>query len=131
MTRRRCQRWVHTNRGEFRDRGVPESKRDEYRVGMLPVSVEELTRAGHKVIVQDGAGIGSGLADQVYQKRARNWSRGIRGISASDLDREGQGAAADELSLIRQGQIVFTYFHLAADRELTEGLLAKAHGRGL
>ena len=47
--------------------GVPkEIKRDEYRVGMLPVGVEELTRAGHRVLVEAGAGLGSGLADQDY-----------------------------------------------------------------
>jgi len=44
--------------------GVPrETKRDEYRVGMLPVGVEEFTRAGHQVVVEAGAGLGSGLAD--------------------------------------------------------------------
>ena len=47
--------------------GVPkETKRDEYRVGLLPVGVEELTRAGHRVLVEAGAGLGSGLADQDY-----------------------------------------------------------------
>ena len=49
--------------------GVPkETKRDEYRVGLLPVGVEELTRAGHHVLVEAGAGLGSGLADQDYAK---------------------------------------------------------------
>ena len=49
--------------------GVPkEIKRDEYRVGLLPVGVEELTRAGHQVLVEAGAGLGSGLADQDYAK---------------------------------------------------------------
>ena len=47
--------------------GVPkEIKRDEYRVALLPVGVEELTRAGHKVLVERGAGLGSGLADADY-----------------------------------------------------------------
>ena len=49
--------------------GVPkEIKRDEYRVAMLPVGVEELTRAGHRVLVEDGAGLGSGLTDADYRE---------------------------------------------------------------
>ena len=49
--------------------GVPkEVKRDEYRVGMLPVGVEELMRAGHRVLVQQGAGVGSGLPDSLYEE---------------------------------------------------------------
>ena len=49
--------------------GVPkEIKRDEYRVAMLPVGVEELVRAGHQVLVESGAGLGSGLTDQSYQE---------------------------------------------------------------
>ncbi len=49
--------------------GVPkETKRDEYRVAMLPVGAEELTRAKHEVLVQRGAGVGSGLPDHLYEE---------------------------------------------------------------
>jgi len=106
--------------------GVPkEVKRDEYRVGLLPVGVEELTRAGHRVLVEAGAGLGSGLADQDYV------SNGATLVdSPSDLFgraemiikvKEPQPA---EVAMMRRGQIVFTYFHLAADRKLTESLMA-------
>jgi hypothetical protein len=58
--------------------GVPkEIKRDEYRVGMLPVGVEEMTRAGHRVLVETGAGLGSGLADHAALRRGE--VRGGRG----------------------------------------------------
>ena len=55
--------------------GVPkEIKPDEYRVGLLPVGAEELTRAGHQVLVESAAGVGSGLTDEDYPATAPNWS---------------------------------------------------------
>ncbi len=106
--------------------GVPkEIKRDEYRVGLLPVGADELTRAGHRVLVEAGAGLGSGLADQDYAKH---------GAELVDSPEEVYGRAEmivkvkepqpGEITLLRRGQLVFTYFHLAADRQLTESLLA-------
>jgi alanine dehydrogenase len=105
--------------------GVPkETKQDEYRVGMLPVGVEELTRRGHTVLIEAGAGLGSGLADHDYLRH------GAEVVSSAD---EIYGRAemiikvkepqSKELPLLRRGQIIFTYFHLAADRQLTEALL--------
>jgi alanine dehydrogenase len=105
--------------------GVPkETKRDEYRVGLLPVGVEELTRAGHRVLVEAGAGLGSGLADQDYAEHGAELV-GTPGELYGRAEmiikvKEPQGA---EIPLLRRGQIVFTYFHLAADRQLTEALL--------
>jgi alanine dehydrogenase len=105
--------------------GVPkETKRDEYRVGLLPVGVEELTRAGHRVLVEAGAGLGSGLADQDYARHGAELV-GTPGELYGRAEmiikvKEPQGA---EIPLLRRGQIVFTYFHLAADRQLTEALL--------
>ena len=59
--------------------GVPkETKLDEYRVGLLPVGAEELTRAGHKVLVEAGAGLGSGLADRDYQQHGAEMVAGPR-----------------------------------------------------
>ncbi len=106
--------------------GVPkETKRDEYRVGLLPVGAEELTRAGHKVLIEIGAGLGSGVADQHY---ARHGAELVD--SPNELYRRAEMIVKvkepqpAEISLLRRGQIVFTYFHLAADRQLTESLLA-------
>jgi alanine dehydrogenase len=105
--------------------GVPkETKRDEYRVGLLPVGAEELTRAGHQVLVETGAGVGSGLADQDYA------ACGAKLVdSPSDLyDRSEmiikvKEPQPGEIPLLRRGQIIFTYFHFAADRQLTEAIL--------
>ena len=105
--------------------GVPkETKRDEYRVGLLPVGVEELTRAGHRVLVEAGAGLGSGLADADYAKQGAQLV-GSPGelYGRADMIVKVKEPQPDEIRLLRRGQIVFTYFHLAADRQLTESLL--------
>jgi alanine dehydrogenase len=104
--------------------GVPkETKRDEYRVGLLPVGVEELTRCGHHVLVEAGAGLGSGIADQDYVEQGAELVE-----SPSELYRRSgmiikvKEPQAGEMPLLRRGQVIFTYFHLAADRQLTESL---------
>ena len=105
--------------------GVPkETKRDEYRVGLLPVGVEELTRAGHRVLVEAGAGLGSGLADADYAKQGAQLV-GTPGelYGRADMIVKVKEPQPDEIRLLRRGQIVFTYFHLAADRQLTDSLL--------
>ena len=106
--------------------GVPrEIKADEYRVAMLPVGAEELTEAGHTVLIESGAGLGSGLADVQYQtagasmvsKTAEIWAR-------ADLIVKVKEPQASEWPLLRRGQTVFTYFHFAADEKLTRAILA-------
>jgi alanine dehydrogenase len=106
--------------------GVPrEIKSDEYRVAMIPVGVEELTRSGHKVLVQTGAGQGSGIADDAYTKSgaeivpdsATIWKR-------ADLIVKVKEPLPDEWPLMRAGQVVFTYFHFAADERLTQAVMA-------
>ena len=76
--------------------GVPkETKLDEYRVSMLPVGVEELNRAGHTVLVQREAGVGSGLPDELYLESRRQTGRHRgRSFLRRRHDREGEGAAA-------------------------------------
>jgi alanine dehydrogenase len=105
--------------------GVPkEVKIDEYRVAMIPVGVEELTRAGHKVLIQTGAGQGSGIADEQYAANgaeivassAEIWSR-------SDLIVKVKEPMQSEWPMMKSGQIVFTYFHFAADVRLTEAVM--------
>ncbi|HLV19564.1 MAG TPA: alanine dehydrogenase [Polyangiaceae bacterium] len=106
--------------------GIPkEVKAHEYRVAMLPVGVEEMTRAGHTVLVEAGAGIGSGILDTEYEKngativadRAEIWRRAELVIKVKEPQ-------PDEVALLGQGQVLFTFFHFAADRALTEGVLA-------
>ncbi len=106
--------------------GVPkEIKRDEYRVAMLPVGVEELARAGHKVLLQRGAGDGSGLPDTLYEQAGARMVDGAGEIFAeADLIVKVKEPQMQELPLLRKGQALFTYFHFAADRKLTEAFLA-------
>lgn len=105
--------------------GVPkEVKTHEYRVAMIPVGVEELTRAGHTVLIQAGAGQGSGINDENYSAHgaeivpdaATVWKR-------SDLIVKVKEPLPDEWPLMRDGQIVFTYFHFAADEALTRAVM--------
>jgi alanine dehydrogenase len=106
--------------------GVPkETKRDEYRVAMLPVGVEELVRAGHQVLVERGAGSGSGLADEAYAAcGATLVDMAADVFGRADMIVKVKEPQRPELALIRPGQTVFTYFHFAADRGLTEGFLS-------
>lgn len=105
--------------------GVPkEIKLDEYRVSMLPVGVEELVRAGHTVLVEVGAGMGSGLPDDEYERQGAEMIDGPDEIFArADMIVKVKEPQSQEWGKIREGQIVFTYFHFAADRELTEAMV--------
>lgn len=106
--------------------GVPkETKNHEYRVGMTPVGVEELTQRGHKVLIQAGAGQGSGIADEAYAVHGAEIVASAADIwSRADLIVKVKEPLPAEWPHLRKGQIVFTYFHFAADRELTEKVLA-------
>ena len=105
--------------------GIPkEIKRDEYRVGLLPVGAEELTRAGHRVLVEAGAGGGSGLSDDQYVRHGAELVATAEEIyGRAEMIVKVKEPQPGECRLLRPGQIVFTYFHLAADRKLTEDLL--------
>ncbi|KLU01211.1 Alanine dehydrogenase [Rhodopirellula islandica] len=105
--------------------GVPsEIKTDEYRVGMLPVGVAELTQAGHTVLVQAGAGLGSGLPDHDYLRAGAELVATAEDIFArADLIVKVKEPQVSEYELIRPGQLVFTYFHFAADDSLTKAML--------
>lgn len=106
--------------------GVPkESKRDEYRVAMLPVGVEELTHAGHEVVIESGAGLGSGIADAEYAAEGATIAASAAEVfGQADLIVKVKEPLPAEWPLIRSGQVLFTYFHFAASRELTEAMLA-------
>lgn len=105
--------------------GVPkEVKRDEYRVAMLPVGVEELRRAGHQVLIQRGAGTGSGLADEFYEQVGATLVDGPEEIfQQADLIVKVKEPQQEEWDWMRPGQALFTYFHFAADLPLTEAVL--------
>ena len=106
--------------------GVPhEIKQDEYRVAILPVGVEEFVRRGHHILVESGAGLGSGLPDHEYlQQGAEMVSSGADVYARADLVLKVKEPLPEEWPLIRAGQTIFTYFHFAASQPLTEALLA-------
>ncbi len=105
--------------------GVPkEIKADEYRVAMLPVGVETLTQAGHQVLVQTSAGQGSGISDQQYAASGATLVTEPAAIwQKADLIVKVKEPLGSEYGQLRQGQIVFTYFHFAADEKLTQAVL--------
>ncbi len=105
--------------------GVPkEIKSDEYRVAMLPVGVEELTRSGHKVLIERGAGTGSGILDEDYQLQGAELVSADDVWKNADLVVKVKEPQAAEWPKMRAGQTLFTYFHFAANEELTRSVLA-------
>ena len=107
--------------------GIPrEVKSDEYRVAMLPVGADELTRAGHEVLVESGAGSGSGLSDEMYSANgARIAATAAEVWDFADLIVKVKEPQAFEWPMLRPGQLIFTYFHFAASEELTTNVLAR------
>ncbi len=105
--------------------GVPkEMKSDEYRVAMLPSGVEELVHAGHQVLVEHNAGAGSGISDDDYVASGATIAKTHAEVfSAADLIVKVKEPMRNEWPLLRAGQTVFTFFHFAADEELTRNLL--------
>lgn len=105
--------------------GVPkEIKIEEYRVGLIPSSVRELVSHGHQVLVQAGAGIGISVSDQEYEKAGAKIARTIEEVyGQAEMIVKVKEPQASECKLIRNGQILFTYLHLAAEEELTHALL--------
>lgn len=105
--------------------GVPrEIKTDEYRIGMMPVGAESLTKAGHQVFVETQAGVASGFADDAYRRAGATIVPMHEDVFAnSDLIVKVKEPQPQEIALFRPGQIVFTYFHFAADPDLANGCL--------
>ncbi|MDA8888186.1 alanine dehydrogenase [Hellea sp.] len=105
--------------------GVPkEIKNHEYRVGLTPESVEELVKDGHKVIIETSAGIGIGASDIAYKEAgasiAKNASEVFRDAKMIVKVKEPQ---ALERKMLKQDQVLFTYLHLAPDRQQTIDLI--------
>src|SRR5438445_5289769 len=105
--------------------GVPkEIKEQEQRVALLPSAANQLTRRGHSVVVQRSAGVGSGYPDEEYVKAgAEIVDQANEVFSRADLIVKVKEPLEAEFSLLRKGQILFTYLHLAASKPLTEALL--------
>jgi alanine dehydrogenase len=105
--------------------GVPkEVKTHEYRVGLVPGSVRELTHHGHGAIVETGAGAGIGFADDDYRRAgARIAASADEVFAAAEMIVKVKEPQRAEIARLRPGQVLFTYLHLAADKAQTEGLL--------
>lgn len=107
--------------------GVPtEVKNHEYRVGMIPASVREYTMRGHQVFVQKGAGEGSAIADSTYvEAGATILDTADEVWKIADMIVKVKEPLAEEYPRMKQGQIIYTYFHLAAVPELAKVLIEK------
>jgi alanine dehydrogenase len=107
--------------------GVPkEIKSDENRVSMTPAGVNEFVKMGHRVLLEKRAGLGSGFKDEKYERAGANIVK-----SASDVFKNAEmiikvkEPQPNEIEMFREGQILYTFLHLAPDMELTMGLLDK------
>src|SRR5262245_35761853 len=107
--------------------GVPtEVKTREYRVGMIPAGVRTLSARGHKVVVQAGAGLGSGISDEEFRAAGAElvgtadeaWKR-------AEMIFKVKEPLPEEYSRMREGQLVYTYLHLAAVPDLAKELVRR------
>lgn len=105
--------------------GVPkEIKDNENRVAITPAGVKSFIQSNHQVFIQKAAGIGSGINDQNYQNAgALILDKAEQVFGQSDMIMKVKEPMPSEYSLIRSGQIIFTYFHFAASRELTQAMI--------
>ena len=105
--------------------GVPkEIKTHEYRVGLTPAGVRELTRHGHQVMVEHNAAAGIGIADDDYRAAGAQVMDSADAVfAAAEVIVKVKEPQPAEIARLRPGQVLFTYLHLAADKTQTEGLL--------
>ena len=107
--------------------GIPkEIKNNEFRVGMTPSGVATLVKNGHTVYVQKTAGEGSGFSDAEYEAVGAKILPTIADVYATaEMIVKVKEPIEPEYDLIREGQFLFTYFHFACDRPLTEAMIAR------
>ncbi len=104
--------------------GIPkEIKNNEFRVGMVPGNVRELIASGHQVIVEHNAGIGIGFTDDDYSTAGASILDSAEQVSDADMIVKVKEPLAEERARLREGQILFTYLHLAPDLPQTEDLI--------
>jgi alanine dehydrogenase len=105
--------------------GVPkEIKKDEYRVALIPVGVEELVKKGHTILLERGAGLGSGIPDGEYSRAGAKLVGNVKKVfSGAEMLLKVKEPLRGEYSLLRKDQIIFTFFHFAASKDLTERVI--------
>ena len=106
--------------------GVPkEIKNQEFRVGLTPAGIQSLVAQGHQVYVQSQAGVGSGFSDDFYTQVGAVILPDAKSVyEKSEMIVKVKEPLAQEFPLIQPGQILFTYFHFAASKELTQAMIA-------
>ncbi len=106
--------------------GIPkELKEDEYRVALVPVGAEELVKRGHQVLIERGAGSGSGISDEEYVKAGAELVDSMAEIyNKADMVVKVKEPLPEEYPYLRMGQIIFTFFHFAASSALTEAIIS-------
>lgn len=105
--------------------GLPKEIKDqEFRVGLTPAVVNNLCRQGHQVVVENGAGVGSGFSDQKYVQAGATLVSDPAIVWAQQMVVKVKEPQPSEYSFFRKDLILFTYLHLAAERQLTEALMA-------
>ncbi|HTG00817.1 MAG TPA: alanine dehydrogenase [Nitrospirota bacterium] len=104
---------------------LKEIKTEEFRVGITPFGVQDLAHEGQEVLVEYGAGAGSGFPDEDYRKAGARLAAKNELFAASDLIVKVKEPLPPEYEMFRQGQVLFTYLHLAANRPLVDMLLQK------
>ncbi|MGN6201227.1 MAG: alanine dehydrogenase, partial [Solirubrobacterales bacterium] len=104
--------------------GVPtEIKADEYRVAVTPAGVRELSEHGHELLIQAGAGEGSAISDEDYRAQGATIVPDAAGVfEAAEMILHVKELQPEEIEMLRPGQLLFTYLHLAPDPEQTRGL---------
>ena len=100
-----------------------EIKSDEYRVALTPAGALELINRGHEVTVETGAGVGKLVPGRGLRARRRRDRLGRRGLGAQRPAAEGEGADRGRVRRLREGLMLFTYLHIAADEPLTRALV--------
>jgi alanine dehydrogenase len=105
--------------------GIPkEIKAQENRVGAVPAMVHDLVEGGNRVLVEAGAGLGAGIRDEQFAHAGAEVLASAAEVYEADMIVKVKEPLPEEYGLIRPGQILFTFFHFAASRELTEAMLA-------
>jgi alanine dehydrogenase len=106
--------------------GIPKEIKDhEYRVGMIPAGVHALVQGGHEVWVEQGAGLGSGIADAQYAEAGATLAPDAATVWAQEMVIKVKEPVEPEYALLRSGQVLFTYLHLAPLPKLTDVLLER------
>jgi len=107
--------------------GIPKEVKDnEYRVAATPEGVRELVDSGHTVLIEEGAGLGSGLPEDRYKRAGAQFVSSAEDVwRGSNMILKVKEPQPSEYEVMQEGQILFTYLHLAANRELTDELITR------